>query len=97
MSQSANDSPESWPNKVALMTARVLTGSKQEIARALAGIAGEIREVIVFVDEPVAGDAPAPAAPATAADLFAEMGPYTVAVSEYADSREAVYQRLGDE
>jgi hypothetical protein len=34
------------------MTARVLTGSKQEIAQKVANLQGEVREAIVFVEEP---------------------------------------------
>ena len=69
------------------MTARVLTGSKQEIAQALAGMAGEVREAIVFVEE----------AAGAAADLFAEMEPYAVQLSDFDDSREAIYSREGGE
>ena len=36
------------------MKARVLTGSKQEIADKVAEIDGDIREAIVFIDEPSA-------------------------------------------
>ena len=36
------------------MTARVLTGSKQEIADKLVKIDGEIHEAIIFVEEPTA-------------------------------------------
>ncbi len=38
------------------MKTHVLKGSKQEIAEGLARISGEVREAIVFVDEPT-GDA----------------------------------------
>ena len=34
------------------MKTHVLTGSKQEIAESLARISGEVREAIVFVEEP---------------------------------------------
>ncbi len=78
------------------MTARVLTGSKEEITRAPAGIAGDVREAIVFVDEP-ASAAAAAAPPAgdggSATDLFAEMEPYTVGANDSDDSREAIYSR----
>ena len=78
------------------MKAHVLTGSKQEIAERLTRLSGDVREVIVFVDEP------APATPATPAvggveDMFAEMEPYMVDVPEVDDSREAIYTRLGGE
>lgn len=79
------------------MTARVLTGSKQEIAAKLAGIDGEVREAIVFVDEPPTPPAAVPAAGAagiaTDADPFAEMEPYTVATDDVDDSRDSIYSR----
>lgn len=75
------------------MKAHVLTGSKQEIAERLTRLSGDVREVIVFVDEP------APATPAVGGveDMFAEMEPYMVDVPEVDDSREAIYTRLGGE
>ena len=39
------------------MKTHVLTGSKQEIAESLARIGGEVREAIVFVEEPAPGGA----------------------------------------
>jgi hypothetical protein len=73
------------------MSARILKGSKHEIATALACISGEVREAIVFVDDPAppASGAPAP----DAGDIFAEMGPLMVDVRDVDDSREAVYSR----
>jgi hypothetical protein len=41
------------------MTARVLTGSKQQIAQQVVGLEGEVREAIVFVEEPVGTSAQA--------------------------------------
>jgi hypothetical protein len=74
------------------MSARVLKGSKQEIAAALARISGDVREAIVFVDEPAP---PAPGAPTgDAGDIFAEMGPLMVDVRDVDDSREAIYSPL---
>lgn len=70
------------------MKAHVLTGSKQEIAEAIARMAGDVREAIVFVEEPVDSH-PAP----TEEDIFAEMDPYTVQVGEFDDSRESIYTR----
>lgn len=67
------------------MKARVLTGSKQEIAEKVAEFDGEIREAIVFVEEP--------SSPGPAADLFAEMEPFTVRQPGVDDSREAIYGR----
>ena len=78
------------------MKTHVLRGSKQEIAEGLARISGEVREAIVFVEEP----------PATAAetgtdepeDIFAEMQPYEAqGNTEVDDSREAMYTRLDGE
>jgi hypothetical protein len=79
------------------MTVRVITGSKQQIAEQVAGLPGEVREAIVFID-----DAPASATPgtrpidpaATAEDFFAEMKPYMVDMADDVDdSREAIYER----
>ena len=73
----------------------VLRGSKQEIAANLARIAGEVREAIVFEEEP------APAAPGArthdAEDVFAEMLPFMVDAPDVDDSREAVYTRMDGE
>ena len=74
------------------MTARVLTGSKQEIADKVAELDGDIREAIVFIDEPHP-DAEA----ASTDDIFAEMEQFTVQQTSADDSREAIYQRLEGE
>jgi hypothetical protein len=71
------------------MQAHVLRGTKQQIAENLARISGEVREAIVFVDEPV----PAEARMLDSEDLFAEMRPYMVDVEDLDDTREAVYRR----
>jgi hypothetical protein len=77
------------------MSARVLRGTKQEIAAALAGLNGEVREAIVFVDDAAAA---APGAPAAGAgDIFAEMAPLMVDVPDVDDSREAIYSRADGE
>ena len=68
----------------------MLTGSKQQIAEKLAAIDGEIREAIVFVEEP-------PLVSGSAADTFAEMEPFTVHQRDADDSREAVYRRMEGE
>jgi len=77
------------------MKTHVLRGSKQEIAEGLARISGEVREVIVFEEEP------APAVPtalaSNAEDVFAEMRPYMVDVPNLDDSREALYTRMAGE
>ncbi len=72
------------------MKARVLRGSKQEIAAKVAQIDGEIREVIVFVEEPMPPIPPTP-------DIFTEMEPFTVQQTAVDDSREAVYGRMAGE
>jgi hypothetical protein len=71
----------------ASMTAKILTGTKQEIAAAVAGIAGEVREAIVFVED---GASPQPAH-ATREDIFAEMEPYTVRVGTADYGRDSIY------
>lgn len=71
------------------MQAHVLRGTKQQIAENLARISGEVREAIVFVDEPV----PAEARMLDSEDFFAEMRPYMVDVEDLDDTREAVYTR----
>ena len=71
------------------MSAHVLRGTKQEIADNLARMPGEVREAIVFVEEPATAAAPVPGA----ADIFAEMRPYMVVAQDVDDSREAIYTR----
>jgi hypothetical protein len=83
------------------MTVRVITGSKQQIAEQVARLPGEVREAIVFIDEaPAASSAPA-AGPAAGSveDLFAEMEPYMVDLSDVVvhDSRDAIYERQDGE
>jgi len=77
------------------MSARVLRGTKQEIAATLARIDGEVREAIVFVEEPAP---PVPVAPAQdAGDVFAEMYQFMVDVRDVDDSRETIYSRMEGE
>ena len=77
------------------MKTHILKGSKQEIAESLVRISGDVREAIVFVEEP------APAAPEAstpdAEDIFAEMRPFMVDVQDVDDSREAIYSRMEGE
>lgn len=77
------------------MKAHFLKGSKQEIAESLVRLAGEVREAIVFEDEPapaaVEGTLP------DADDIFAEMTSFMVNVRDVDDSREAVYTRMEGE
>jgi hypothetical protein len=77
------------------MKTHVLRGSKQEIAENLVRISGEVREAIVFEDEP----APAARGAGTHSteDIFAEMRPFMVDVQEADDSREAIYSRMEGE
>lgn len=69
----------------------VLTGSKSEIAEQLMLIDGEVREAIVFVEEP------ADSISETVEDMFAEMEPYTVKVGGADYSRESIYTRMEGE
>lgn len=71
------------------MKARILTGSKKEIAEKVVEIDGEIREAIVFVDEPLKED--------SAEGFFAEMEQFAVHESQIDDSREAAYRRMEGE
>ena len=72
------------------MNARVLTGSKREIAEKVAELDGEVREAIVFVE-----DSGAPAG--AVGDIFTEMEPFTVRQVSVDDSRDAVYGRMEGE
>lgn len=77
------------------MKTHVLRGSKTQIAENLAKISGEVREAIVFEEEP----APTSTAVADGApDIFDEMRPYEAqGNSAVDDSREAIYTPLGGE
>ena len=75
------------------MKTHVLKGSKQEIAESLVRISGEVREAIVFEEEP----AVFAAAPHETDDIFAEMGPFMVDAPLVDDSREVVYTRMAGE
>jgi hypothetical protein len=77
------------------MTAKVLTGSKQEIAQKVSSIEGRVREVIVFVEEPI--NPILQTIPETAAELFAEMEPFTVRVDAFDDSRKGIYEPMEGE
>ena len=74
------------------MRAHVLRGSKQEIAEGLVRLGGEVREAIVFVEEPadVSGNT-------ATEDIFAEMEPFTVKAGGADYSRDAVYSRAEGE
>ena len=76
------------------MTARVLTGSKYEIAQKVASLEGDVREAIVFVAEPSVISMPKGA---STEELFAEMEAYTVQVGNSDYSRAAIYSRMPNE
>lgn len=76
------------------MTARVLTGSKQEIARKVASLEGDVREAIVFVED--TSSAP-PTMDQNGADIFAEMEPHMVNVGQVDYSRAGIYARKSGE
>jgi hypothetical protein len=74
------------------MKPRVLTGSKREIADNVLNLPGEIREAIVFVEEPseaVEGQ--------SAEDIFREIEAFSVRVGGADYSREALYSRTEGE
>ncbi len=73
------------------MSPQVLRGSKQEIAEQIAQIPGEVREVIVFLEEPSEGLGSA------GDDVFAEMEPFTVRTGCADYSRESLYSRMEGE
>jgi hypothetical protein len=73
------------------MTARVLKGSKQEIAQQVANLEGEVREAIVFIEQ-LPGSSTQPV-PVPVEELFKEMEPYMVSVGTVDYSREAIYSR----
>lgn len=75
------------------MKTHVLKGSKQEIAASLVQISGEVREAIVFEEEP----AGLVAESLETADIFAEMGPFMVDAPPVDDSRDVVYTRMDGE
>ena len=76
------------------MKTHVLTGSKAEIAEALARMDGVIREVVVIVEEPAETILPVPE---TVEEMFAEMDPYMVQVGGVDCSRDAIYTRMEGE
>lgn len=75
------------------MTARVLTGSKQEIAQQVANLEGDVRKAIVFLEESPQTATAAPFAPEAVEDLFKEMEQYMVNVGGVDYSREGIYTR----
>ena len=73
------------------MSVQVLRGSKQEIADKLVRLPGDVREAIIFVEEPATAALPG------AEDIFAEMRPYMVDAHDLDDSRQAIYERMDGE
>jgi hypothetical protein len=73
------------------MFAHVLQGPKQEIAEKILQMQGEIREVILLVEEPL------PELPAPGEDIFAAMAPFMVNVGDAHFSCEAIYTRMEGE
>ena len=74
------------------MKARVLTGSKTEIAEPGVRIDGEIHEVIAFVEE-ASDSTPEP----FEEDIFTEMEPFTVKAGGADYSRQSLYTRMEGE
>ena len=73
------------------MSAQILTGSKREIAESVERLPGEVREAIVFVEEP------SDVAAASPDELFASMEQFATHAGGADYSREALYSRMEDE
>ena len=73
------------------MSAQILKGSKREIAASVERISGEVREAIVFVEEPLDLTEDSPQA------FFASMETFAAHVGGADYSREALYSRVEDE
>jgi hypothetical protein len=73
------------------MTARILTGSKEQIARQVANLEGEVRQAIVFVEQ--SSRSPVEEFPSVE-DFFAEVEPYSVQSGSADYSREGIYSRM---
>ena len=72
------------------MKTHVLKGSKKEIAEGLSRIIGEVREAIIFEEEPLS----IVTASHQSEDIFAEMELFMVDFQQVDDSRESVYMRM---
>ena len=74
------------------MKPRVLIGSKQEIADTVLHVAGNVREAIIFIEDPqeLAGQP-------LAEDIFAEMESLSSRAGDADYSREALYSRTDGE
>jgi hypothetical protein len=73
------------------MGAQILKGSKREIAESVARIPGEVREAIVFIEEP------SDLTEASPQELFASMEPFATHAGGADCSREALYSRMEGE
>jgi hypothetical protein len=73
------------------MNARILRGSKQEIAESVAQIRGEVREAIVFVEEP------SDITERSTESIFTEKEPLTASAGGADYSRETLYSRIEGE
>jgi hypothetical protein len=73
------------------MNAQVLRGSKQEIGKTITQMHGDVREAIVFIEEP--GDT----TPRADEDIFVDMQPFMVSVGGADYSRESLYGRAAGE
>ena len=73
------------------MSAQILRGSKREIAESVARIPGEVREAIVFIEEPL------DLTEASPQELFASMEPFATHAGGADYSREALYSRMEGE
>jgi hypothetical protein len=69
-----------------MIKARTITGSKVQIAREITGIADDVVEAIVFVNESNGKTSGKPVE-----DIFAEMEPYMVQVGNVDYSRSSIY------
>jgi hypothetical protein len=74
------------------MKAQLVKGSKQEIADTVVRMSGDVREAIVFVEEPAELQTQT-----LGQDIFAEMEPFTVQAGDADYSREVLYSRQDGE
>lgn len=72
------------------MSVQILKGSKREIAESVARMPGEVREAIVFIEEPPGVTEGSPQ------DLFASMEPFAAHAGGADYAREALYSRVDD-
>jgi hypothetical protein len=70
------------------MKVQVLKGSKQQIAQSVAEIPGQVREVVVFVEDHSDTDASE-----AGEDIFAELEPFTVKAGDVDYSRDSLYSK----